>query len=66
MPQIKIHISPDGNVKIDAIGYEGKSCKEATRAIEEALGKVESDNLKLEYYLSAQAETQVKNGVRGG
>lgn len=38
MPTINVDISPEGDIKIDAIGFTGKACEEATRALEQALG----------------------------
>jgi len=39
--KIVLEISPDGNVKIqNAFGF-GQSCEEATKALEEALGKTD-------------------------
>lgn len=38
MKQINIDISPEGEVKIDASGFRGKGCTEATQQIEIALG----------------------------
>lgn len=35
---IVVDISPTGTVKIDASGFKGKSCTEATQTIEVALG----------------------------
>jgi len=35
--RIKITISPLGEATVDAIGFAGESCKEATKALENAL-----------------------------
>ena len=35
---IEVTVSPAGEIKIDAVGYTGSSCEEATRFLEEALG----------------------------
>ncbi len=35
--RIKITISPLGEATVDAIGFAGQGCKEATKALEEAL-----------------------------
>ena len=36
--RIDVWISPEGAITIDAVGYTGSSCEEATRFLEEALG----------------------------
>jgi len=47
---IQITIATDGATDIEAIGYKGKGCEDATRAIEEALGSVSSRRKKPEYH----------------
>jgi hypothetical protein len=36
--QIKVKISPDGDVTIEAVGYSGTDCERATDRLERALG----------------------------
>lgn len=60
MANIKIHISPEGDIKIETSGYAGQSCQSATRAIEEALGKVKSEALTQEYYLQGDVEQHIE------
>lgn len=44
--EIKITIDPLGNPVIDAVGFNGQGCAEATQAIEEALaGSTEVDKV---------------------
>ena len=54
MKQIIIDIKPDGSVKIEAVGFQGQSCLEATKPFEEALGKVEAREEKPEYFIEGQ------------
>lgn len=42
-PTITVEIAPDGSVKITTAGYRGRTCQDATRALERALGTVTSD-----------------------
>jgi hypothetical protein len=53
--EIIVKIKEDGTVVIDTNGFVGSACKEATKKLEEALGVVESETLKPEYYLQAEA-----------
>ena len=38
---LEILISPTGEIQIDAIGFKGPDCEQATRFLEEALGAVQ-------------------------
>lgn len=50
MRQVIVEVSQTGEIKIDCVGFKGKEC-EATRALEEALGKVKSSAKKKDYYV---------------
>ena len=52
MPEIEIVVSADGIVTVEALGVVGTSCTDLTRALEEALGTVESRECKVEYFES--------------
>ena len=52
MAEIEIIVSPDGIVTVEALGVVGASCTDLTRALEEALGTVESRECKVEYFES--------------
>ncbi|MCH8148980.1 MAG: DUF2997 domain-containing protein [Planctomycetes bacterium] len=54
MPQIIIDIKPDGQTTVDAQGYNGTQCKDATKAIEKALGVTTKDETKPELSQSAK------------
>lgn len=47
---IKVLISPEGEATVEAIGYKGQSCEEATRWIERALGKTLAKKVKPERF----------------
>lgn len=50
MPKsIEIEFAENGDVKIEAVGFKGKGCEAATKAIEEALGNVKDRKKKPEY-----------------
>lgn len=49
MKTIIVEISTTGEVKIDAVGFKGKACTQATNAIEIALGKTTAKTIKPEY-----------------
>jgi hypothetical protein len=47
--RIEISFGPGGEVEIEAFGFKGQSCKEATRIFEEALGKTGDTHYKAEW-----------------
>jgi len=47
---IVVWISPEGHVTIDAVGYTGGSCEEATAFIESELGSVGRKQRTRDFY----------------
>ena len=43
MKSITIHIDQTGQVSLQANGFDGQTCKDATKALEQGLGIVLSD-----------------------
>lgn len=52
MPQreFDITIAPDGSVEIHVKGYKGKSCLEAMKIFEQAVGEMKSQRETSEFY----------------
>lgn len=48
--QIIVTISPEGDSKIEAVGFKGGACAAATKPLEEALGVVTDRKLKPEFH----------------
>lgn len=44
MRQIVITVERDGTTKVDAQGFKGKGCQDATQAIEIAIGGTDTSN----------------------
>ncbi|NUU75764.1 DUF2997 domain-containing protein [Paenibacillus xylanilyticus] len=65
MKEVIILISPDGELTIEAIGYNGDGCEAATEPYEKGLGKVSERSFKSEYKL-ASSRTKSKSATRGG
>jgi hypothetical protein len=59
---IEITVSPTGELRIEAVGFTGSGCKEATKALEEALGKLELFQTKPEYHQQNRRTNQQKVG----
>jgi len=58
---IEIVVSPDGQTKVETKGFAGKSCRDASRYIEEALGSSVRETLSAEFY-QAQPTQQIARG----
>ena len=65
MPQktLRFKIYQDGRVDETVEGFTGNSCNEATKNLEESLGKVTVKNKSSDAFISNQSEnsTQLKN-----
>lgn len=59
---LEILISPAGEIQIDAIGFKGSDCDQATRFLEEALGAVQVRQRKPEYHQRNVTQHQQKVG----
>jgi hypothetical protein len=58
---IEITIDESGKTTVEAQGFTGSSCTDATKAIEQALGAVSHDTKKPEYYQAAQVQTHQRS-----
>ena len=47
---IEIIVSPQGGIRIETRGFTGTSCQQASRFIENALGKAVSEQRTAEFY----------------
>ena len=52
--QIEITVSPTGETTVQTKGFQGESCREASRLIEKALGRVTGERLTPEFHLAAE------------
>jgi hypothetical protein len=60
MREIEVVIHPDGSISVEAHGYEGADCEEATRFVEQALGRVRQRKRKPEYYRRAAQRNRLQ------
>ena len=56
--RIDVWISPEGAITLDAVGYTGSSCEEATRLLEESLGTVGRKQRTRDYYRRQKNQQQ--------
>jgi len=55
---IEILVRPDGTLNIDAVGFKGADCEEATKFFETALGVTLQKRHKPEYHQSNRRQHQ--------
>ena len=55
-----------GKVTVETEGFLGKSCKEGSKFLEEALGQAQSETLKQEFFAHQQTGQTVDNQMVGG
>ncbi len=55
-----------GKVQVETDGFVGKSCKEASRFLEEALGTAQGEKLKESYYAHQETGQTVDNHMVNG
>ena len=58
MSRIEIVIAPTGEATVQTTGFTGSSCRDASRFLEEALGRQTDERLTPEFHQTAQTETQ--------
>ncbi len=60
--QIEVIVSPTGDIQIDAVGFQGADCEQATRFLEEALGYTAQKQKKPEFYQATRRTNQQRIG----
>jgi hypothetical protein len=60
--EIEVTIRHTGELTIDAVGFKGADCEQATRFLEDALGVVATKQRKPEYHQRRSAANQQKLG----
>jgi hypothetical protein len=62
MPTITVRVSHTGQTVIETTGFKGKACQDATRQLERALGKLEAETKKPEFFQAAGTSQQQSAG----
>lgn len=55
---VVITVDPQANISIEAVGYKGTECQDATDWVEKALGKVEKTVPTADMYASENHEVE--------
>ena len=56
MKTIEITVTPKGETSVQTKGFAGSSCREASKFIEQALGRQTDEHLTAEFHQSATAQ----------
>lgn len=59
---IEVIVSASGELKIDAVGFKGADCEQATKFLEVALGIVGQKTRKPEYHLRTVTKAKQRIG----
>ena len=62
MKTIHITIDPSGEIQIEAVGFRGADCEQATAFLEKVLGTVSRKERKPEYYRRASVRPEQRVG----
>ncbi len=63
MKTIEIIVSPKGETTVTTRGFNGSSCREASKFIEQALGQRLGERLTAEFHQAVTAQQQVAQRV---
>jgi hypothetical protein len=61
MKIIEITIDTKGQTTVQTKGFAGSSCREASKALEQALGLRSSEQLTAEFHENTQTQTETRN-----
>jgi hypothetical protein len=50
---IEIAVDPQGQAKVETKGFSGSECREASRFVEQALGRTTAETLTAEFHAQA-------------
>jgi hypothetical protein len=56
---IEVSVSPQGEISVQTKGYAGSDCLQASKFLEQALGRTTTDNKTAEFFQETTAEQQV-------
>ena len=60
MKRVEIIVDPKGNSKVETKGFSGSECVEASKFVEQALGKETASRTTAEFYQSTTTQNQIE------
>ena len=60
MKTIEITVGPKGETRVETKGFSGPGCREASRFVEQALGKKTAETLTAEFHQGQEARQDLK------
>lgn len=63
---VKITLGKDGSVRVEASGFKGESCEEATAFLDKIFGKAEKRTHKDSYYEEVEEKDKLIDGLPSG
>ena len=60
MKRVEIIVDPKGNSKVETKGFSGSECVEASKFVEQALGKKAASRTTAEFYQSATTQNRIE------
>ena len=60
MKRVEIIVDPKGNSKVETKGFAGSECIEASKFVEQALGKATALRTTAEFYQSATTQNRIE------
>ena len=60
MKRVEIIVDPKGNSKVETKGFSGSECVEASKFIEQALGKETASRTTAEFYQSTTTQNRIE------
>ena len=60
MKTIEITVDPQGQARVETKGFSGSECREASRILEQALGRSTGETLTAEFHQDQSVDQQLK------
>ena len=61
--RIEIIVSPNGDTRVETKGFAGSECREASKFVEQALGKREQERMTSEFYVGQPVQQENRQRI---
>jgi Protein of unknown function (DUF2997) len=62
MKTIEITVDPKGQTKVETKGFSGSSCREASKFVEQALGRTTAETMTSAFYQTETTRQSLQEG----